>query len=255
MRSRLRGVVAGFVTLLAIGLGAPVQEAEAQAVNTGSARVEATRAELEAVAAHPPKGMSAGDLRAVQNRLAKGDFGPGDRITIGVQGEADLSNTFMVGAGTVLTLPGLPPLPLSGVLRSESDSVITEFIGRFIRDPQVTVQPLLRLGVLGGVGAPGYYEFPSTTLLSEVVMAAGGMSPTGKMSKSQVYRNNDEILNPKAVNEAISSGMTLDLLNIQSGDNFHVGEKQPGFMSTIGIVTAVLAIPLMIVTITSLKSN
>jgi protein involved in polysaccharide export with SLBB domain len=219
------------------------------------ARVEATRPELEAIAAHPPKGMSAADLAAVQSRLANGDFAPGDQIAIQVQGETALTNTFAVSGTRTLLLPSLPPLSLAGVLRSESDSVITEYIGRFIRDPQVTVQPLMRLGILGGVGKPGYYEVPATSLLSEVVMAAGGIGADGAMEKTQIFRGNDQVLDPKAVNVAVTNGTTLDLLNLQSGDNIQVGEKGSGFKSTLGIVTAVLAIPLMLVTISSLKHN
>lgn len=219
-----------------------------------TARVEATRAELESVAAHPPKGMSAAELAAIQARLANGDFAVGDKLQIQVVGEADLSNTFTVGADRQLQLPSLPPLPLAGVLRSESDSVISEFIGRFVRDAQVSVQPLLRLGVLGGVAKPGYYEFPSTSLLSEVVMGAGGLGESGKMSKTQLFRGNEQVLDPKAVSVAVSNGTTLDLLNVQSGDNLQVGEKGSGLQSTAGLITALLAIPLMIVTISSLKN-
>ena len=225
----------------------------AQQAGVPTARVEATRPELEAIAAHPPKGMSAADLAAVQSRLANGDFAVGDKLQIQVVGETDLSNTFTVAANRQLLLPGLPPLSLAGVLRSESDSVVSEFIGRFVRDAQVTVEPLLRLGVMGGVAKPGYYDFPSTSLISEVVMGAGGLGGNGKMSKTQVFRGNAEVLDPKAVNVAVSNGTTLDVLNLQSGDNIQVGEKGSGLASTAGVITAVLAIPLMIASISYFK--
>jgi protein involved in polysaccharide export with SLBB domain len=218
-----------------------------------TARAEATRAELEAIAAHPPKGMSAADLATVQQRLAKGDFAPGDRIAIQVEGEPTMTGTFTIAAGQTLVLPSMPPLALGGVLRSESDSVIREFIARYVRDPQVTVQPLLRLGMFGGVGKPGYYDVPATSLLSEAIMEAGGVSGTGQMSSSKVTRQNQVVLDSKAVSEALANGKSLDLLNMQSGDNLQVGEKGAGFMSTVGIVTAVLAIPFMIVSISALK--
>jgi hypothetical protein len=63
------------------------------------------------------------------------------------------------------------------------------------------------------------------------------------------------VLDPEAVSMAVTNGTTLDVLNFQSGDNLQVGEKGSGFTSTVGIITAVLAIPLMIVTISSLKGN
>jgi len=250
-----KSTVGGLRTTLLLVLGILTSTAELPAQQaTPPARVEATRAELEALSAHPPKGMLAADLAAVQSRLANGDFAVGDKLAIQVLNEPALTNTFAVSGDRTLLFPALPPLPLAGVLRSESDSVITAFIARFIRDPQVTVQPLLRLGVLGGVGKPGYYEVPSTSLVSEVVMLAGGMGTNGTMEKAMVYRGDQMVLNSKAVNVAVTNGATLDLLNLQSGDNIQVGEKG-GFKNTLGLVVAVLAVPLMIVTISSLKHN
>jgi hypothetical protein len=241
------------VALLALSFAGTSSQLSAQQGAAPPPRLEATRAELEAVAAHPPKGMSSADLAMVQARLANGDFAVGDKITIQVQGEATLSNTFTVSGTRSLLLPSLPPLSLAGVLRSESDSVITEFIGRYVRDPQVTVQPLIRLGVLGGVARPGYYDVPAQTLLSDVVMTAGGLGGFGDMKRTTVNRGNVELLDPKAANTAIANGRTLDLLNLQSGDNVNIGVQNPNATLTkLQIVTAILAIPLMIVTISAI---
>ena len=223
------------------------------AQNAPPPRVEATRAELEAIAAHPPKGMSSADRAAVQARLATGDFAVGDKILIQVLGDTTYSDTFTVRTGRVLMMPSLPPLSLEGVLRSESDSVIAAFLGRYLRDPQLTVTPLIRLGVLGGVARPGYYDVDAQSLLSEVVMNAGGLGAFGDMSRSKVMRGNEVVLDPKAVSVATSNGSTLDLLNLQSGDNFNVGVQNPGAtLNKVQIITALLAIPLMIVTISAI---
>lgn len=231
-------------SLLAPGLAAQ------EKAPTPPPRVEATRQELEAVASHPPKGMSGTDLQAVQARLANGDFNVGSKVIIEVQGDTTYTDTFAVRAGRVLALPAFPPLSLEGVLRSESDSVIREFLARYLRNPEVTVTPLVRIGILGGVTKPGYYDIPAQTLLSDAVMNAGGLSPFGDMSKTKVYRGNTEVMNPKATVLAIANGATLDVLNLQSGDNLDVGITNPqNTLNKVQIVTAILAIPLLIVTI------
>lgn len=254
MRGELMMALGRRLLLAAI---APLAAATTLAAQVPSpVRAEATRAELEAIAAHPTKGMSAADLAAIQSRLLNGDFAAGDRILIQVQGETTLSNTYTVGGNRTIVLPSLPPLSLVGVLRSESDSVVREFIGHYIRDPEVTVQALIRLGVLGGVVKPGYYDVPAQSLLSEVVMEAGGMGATGRMDKTTVYRGNTEVLDPKAVNVAITNGTTLDLLNLQSGDNLQVGmDKASGALTKVQIITGLLAIPIMIFTITAIAGN
>lgn len=254
MRSdRLRRAV-GLWVALAAGLAGVASDLRAQKVSPAPpARVEASRAELEDIAAHPPKGMSSSDLRAVQQRLAYGDFNVGSRILIEVQGDTVYSDTFTVRTGRVLGLPSLPPLSLEGVLRSESDSVIGEFLARYIRNPQVSVTPLMRVGILGGVTSPGYYDVPAQILLSDAVMSAGGLNAVGDMKRTKVNRGNEEVLDSKAVSVAISNGATLDLLNLQSGDNINVGVQNPSAtLSKVQIITALLAIPLMIVTISAI---
>ena len=54
---------------------------------------------------------------------------------------------------------------------------------------------------------------------------------------------------------AISNGATLDVLSLQSGDNVNVGVQNPGAtLSKVQIITALLAIPLMIVSISAISN-
>jgi len=155
----------------------------------------------------------------------------------------------------MLSLPSLPPLSLEGVLRSESDSVIAGFLAKYLRNPEVSVTPLMRIGILGGVVRPGYYDVPAETVLSDVVMIGGGLSPVGSMKKTTVNRGNEEVLDSKAVARGISSGGTLDLLNLQSGDNVNIGVSNPeATLNKVQIITAILAIPLMIVSISAISN-
>jgi hypothetical protein len=76
------------------------------------------------------------------------------------------------------------------------------------------------------------------------------------MDKTTVYRGNTEVLDPKAVNVAITNGTTLDLLNLQSGDNLQVGiDKAGGALTKVQIITGLLAIPIMIMTISALAGH
>jgi len=257
MASSRRVALHRVVVLLTIGLLGSISELRAQKpAPAPPAHVEATRAELEAIVAHPPKGMSTTDLAAAQHRLADGDFAVGDKVLILVHGDSTFSDTFTVRSGRVLELPTLPPLSVSGVLRSEADSVIAEFLARYIRSPQVTVTPLMRLGIVGGVNKPGYYDVAAQSLLSELVMNAGGLNVVGDMGRSNVFRGNSTVMNSKDISVAISTGQTLDVLNLQSGDNFNVGVKNPNATLTkVQIITAILAIPLLLVTIKSVSGH
>ena len=61
----------------------------------------------------------------------------GDQIEINVVGQPAFSDTFVVALGRILTLPGLPDIPLQGVLRSEAQEYLTKQLSRYIREPQV----------------------------------------------------------------------------------------------------------------------
>src|ERR1041385_327031 len=54
----------------------------------------------------------------IKTRLAEGDFQAGDRVAISVDGQESMTNTFDVGNGRLLLLPGVGNVSLNGVLRS-----------------------------------------------------------------------------------------------------------------------------------------
>ena len=101
---------------------------------------------------------------------------PGDRILLYVTGEPQLSDTFTVTPGPAIDLPTFGTVPLAGVRRDNVTPHLTAFLGRYIRDPQVRAQVLLRIGIAGEVTRPGFYAMPSTAVLEDLIMAAGGMT-------------------------------------------------------------------------------
>src|SRR5881397_1105838 len=80
--------------------------------------------------------VAAGLIRA---RLQNGDFQPGDRLVLRVDGEPQLTDTFTVGPGPELALPQIGALPLSGVLRAELLQRLQAYLARYFRDPVVQV--------------------------------------------------------------------------------------------------------------------
>lgn len=223
-------------SLLMVSLGAPLQGAPAQTTDTR--RVEATRADLETQLAELEKIINSpgysGRLRAakraeadlVRQRLSEGDLQVGDRINLTVVGEAALTDSFVVAPGRVLILPGLPEVPLKGVLRSEFSEHLATHLKKYIRDPQVHAQTLIRLSIFGAVGRPGFYQVPAEQLASDAIMqAAGGPSGAADPYKTTVRRNGVEIWSKEAFQEALVQGVTLDKLNLRAGDEILVGTK------------------------------
>ncbi len=179
----------------------------------------------------------------IRGRLESGDFQVGDRIILTVETQPTLTETFTVGTGTMLSLPLIGDIPLTGVLRSELEHYLTEQIGRYVRNPVVRARSLIRVSVLGAVGQPGFYVVGSESLLTDVLMMAGGPGPAAQLTKIRIERGNESIWEGDPLQQAIIEGRTLDQLSLRAGDRIIVpNEAQGSWLSTLQIVGTVAGI-------------
>ena len=195
--------------------------AVAQRADSVANRPLATRAELEAAGQR----AGASDIAVrIKSRLTDGDFRRGDRIVLMVQGEPALTDTFVVGSQGDLMLP--PPtvgsLSLKGVLRSELEPKLMEYVGRFRTNAVVRAQPLIRLSIQGEVTRAGVYSVPADGRLADALMAAGGTTQFAKPNKVTIERNGEKIW------EGASFETDLDALTLRDGDQIVVDSKRPG---------------------------
>jgi hypothetical protein len=224
-----------------VGLAVPAAPAQAQ-----GARQQATRAELEAlVATLASRTDSAGraSLAAVQTRLRDGDFREGDRIYLRVIEDPALTDSFTVRAGGRLELPNVPPIDLTGVLRSELEGRLREEIAKVLRSPQVTATSFIRVSILGAVTRPGFYQVPAETPVSQAIMLAGGLAPNARVEKSEIRRGVEVVVSKDATRQLFASGQSLDQANIRAGDEIVVGQRGGGstaLFSAIGALSGVL---------------
>lgn len=216
----MRGIwVLGFGVWALFAAGAlAAQDQDARKV---ADRPLATREELQA--ALSSAGASNVALQ-IKSRLSEGDFRRGDRIALMVQAESTLTDTFTVGSGAELILP--PPttgaLSLKGVLRSELQTKMTEYIGRFKNNPIVRAQPLIRIAVQGEVTRGGVYAVPADAQLADALMAAGGTTQFAQENKVTIARNG------KAFWQGTAFDTDLDVIGVRDGDQIVVGSTRPG---------------------------
>ncbi|MFZ5623560.1 MAG: polysaccharide biosynthesis/export family protein, partial [Gemmatimonadota bacterium] len=253
MSSVLRAVLCGTALATIVCLGAA--PASAQDLTDPARRAMATRAELEATIREIDKIVAStgysGDLRnakqleaaAIRERLVSGDFQVGDQLVISSGTEQKLNGTFTVAAGRVLVLPDIPPIPLEGVLRSEAQEYVEKQVMRYIRDPQLRVQSMIRLALFGSIGKPGFYQLPADQLLTDAIMSAGGPSALSDFKKSYVKRGDEKIITPDMLQDAILNGVTLDRLNLRAGDEIYIDSKTPGgFAGNLRILGALAGV-------------
>jgi hypothetical protein len=206
----------------------------------------ATRADLTALADRLSRGSEEDRRRAaaVHVRLRDGDFRPGDRIRLVVDGSVTQDDTISVIAGSKTILKDIGEIPLAGVLRSELQDHMTKQLARYIKDVRVRATPLVRLSILGPVGKPGFFYLPSDIPLSEAIMRAGGPGGNADLNRSKIRRNTEELYDSRNTRTALNEGLTLDQLSLRDGDSIEVGEKSTRgwgqIASIVGVVTSLV---------------
>jgi hypothetical protein len=126
----------------------------------GEMRRQATRDQLEkaakaaeeAAVSAPTEKLRAqrrADAMAIQMRLTNGDFIPGDRILLEVEGDSILTDTFTVRGDRKLPLPNIADVSLQGVLDSELEPHLTKELLRYIKQVNLKATPLVRISMVG----------------------------------------------------------------------------------------------------------
>lgn len=177
----------------------------------------------------------------IRARLENGDFQAGDRISLEVRFEPDLSGEFAVEPGRTITLPTVGAISLDGVLRSELQSHLEKELGQYLRNPVVQARALIRVAILGQVGNPGFYTLPASTILEDAIMTAGGPDGKADIDKLRVERAGETIWEDDALQTAMREGQTLDQLSLQAGDRIVVPEAHAGIFTWRGLYTGILA--------------
>jgi protein involved in polysaccharide export with SLBB domain len=217
-----------------------------------TAHIAPTRSELESEAtALEQQAKSASDAStrtadqtqaaAIRERLRDGDFQVGDRIAIVVRGDSTLSDTVAVRTGRTIQLRSLPVIPLTGVLHSELAEYLTKQLSQYLKNPTVSVTPLVQIAVVGDVGHPGFFWVPADLTLTDAIMLAGGPTQGSDLNKTKILRDNKDRLSEKQVQRAFASGSTLDQLDMRQGDQITVPDKTKKDWVRILQVTGALA--------------
>ncbi len=165
--------------------------------------------------------MKASGLR----RLEFGDLRPGDLVLVEVPDEVALSDTFALDAAGELRLPSptVGAISLKGLLRSEVVEAVTRHIARFVVVQGVRVRPLMRIAIEGEVVRAGYYAVPLDATLTDVLMAADGITRDADLRRVRIARDGRTFVDREGVRAAFAAGSTVDDAQLKEGDSIEVG--------------------------------
>jgi protein involved in polysaccharide export with SLBB domain len=213
----------------------------------------ATREQLQADLARLEESRSGTQEAAlIRLRLENGDFQPGDRLLLHVDGESQLSDTFTVGPTRELQLPQVGAVPLAGLLRSELQPRLQTTLGRYLRDPVVTVRTLVTVLVEGEVARPGFYALAPEQPVSAAITAAGGLTQRAKATSIRVEREKTTIWSGQQIQQALGRGFSIDRLNLRAADRIVVPARADSDHA-LRILAFLISIPVAAFTISRIS--
>ena len=247
------------VLLMAAALGVAPRQASAQGASEWDAhQVLATRSGLEQLkgrllqASKSPaysthlRALAISEATQIDRRLADGDFRPGDRLYVQVEGEVGMTDTFTVGSGRDISMQMVGVVPLTGVLRADIEPYLVTYLGKFLRSPRVHARPLIPVTVTGNVTKPGFYTVPAGIPMTSVLTEALGLTQESNLSQIRVLRGGKLLLGGADLRLAMSQGRTLDQLGVEAGDQIDVGGGSTDFYKIFQTIAYGLGIPLTV---------
>lgn len=121
---------------------------------------------------------------------------------------------------------GLLQLPFIGNVDTRNRDfkfLKTQIVSKYdslYKNPELTVQPLLRINILGEVRNPGYYYVTDVEKITGILALAGGVTGAAASKDIYILRGDEEIeLN---VSELTAKGNTAADFGLRSGDRIFV---------------------------------
>lgn len=119
--------------------------------------------------------------------------GAGDRMTIRVAGEADLTAEYLVDGAGNISMPYVQTLGVAGKTATQIEGLVADRLRNgYLRDPQVSVQvtTLRPFYILGEVNSAGSFPYQPGMTVQNAIAIAGGYGARADQKKVLVTRKN-----------------------------------------------------------------
>ena len=162
-------------------------------------------------------------------------LGPGDVVRITVWRKPELSGEFTILPNGSIGHPLYQAVNVRGLAVPALSSRLREFLATYEQNPQLIVEPLLRVAVGGQVRSPGVITVAVGTTIGQAVAFAGGATEQGNISNVRLVRDGrDQRIDLARVGSGAAA------VPVRSGDEVYVGRRGNVFRDVIGPFASVL---------------
>jgi len=136
----------------------------------------------------PPPPLPVTDTTGQQRNV--GALRPGDVLKIVVFRDKELSGDYPIDARGFVQIPGLGVIKAAGLDPTDvTDRLRLALVERGFARPEISVQPLIRVSVLGEVRSPNVYPVDPGTDLLKLLTVAGGPTDRARLRDTRVIRD------------------------------------------------------------------
>jgi len=176
-----------------------------------------------------------------------GALRPGDALRIVVFRDKELSNEYPIDARGYVQIPGLGVIKAAGLDPTEvTDRLRLALIERGFARPEISVQPLIRVSVLGEVRSPSVYPVDPGTNLLKLLTVAGGPTDRARLKDTRVIRDGQAF---KVDMDAGLKGSAAGRIVLYSNDVVVVGRRKGLTGENLGITLTISSLILTMLNI------
>lgn len=187
----------------------------------------------------------------ITSQAVSQSMSPGDGARVIIYNVADeISGDYFVQQNGALQLPYIGLVYIEGRSYQNIEKEIIHRYHDIYREPEITVQPLYRVNVLGEVNSPGVYYVTGIERLSDLLALAGGETEAANLSNLYVIRESVKL--EIDAGEIFRDGSQLTDLGLKSGDNIYVPRKA---MMSFRNASVLISAALLVVTSVGVFSN
>lgn len=162
-------------------------------------------------------------------------IGVDDTVQVSVWRNTDLGVTVPVRPDGMISVPLIGDVRAGGLSANQVAKNIEKDLGKFIRDPNVTVivtglrshEYLTRVRVTGAVTQPVSINYRQGMTVLDAILAAGGVNDFASANRTKLYRveNKETVVISIYLDDILFEGKLETNINIKPGDIITVPER------------------------------
>lgn len=178
----------------------------------------------------------------------------GDLLKVRVYRDSELSGQYLIDAQGNVQIPGLGVIRAAGLEPAQvQDRLVDALRSRGFRAPEISVQPLIRLSVLGQIRVPGLYPVDPGVSLIQLITLAGGPTERANLKRAQVVRDDRAFTIDL---QSALGGSAAGRVTLYSNDVVYIPERHTLFSrDNISFIATLAGLALSVVTLAQVSHH